>query len=96
MTWKAGAHEVSIALSPLPPAERPPDAPGAGFEETQRLEVRIHSVQVKGPFDKASRVPPAGYRRFFPHHLSVHGGKTALAARAFTGRLAPNAQMLFN
>jgi hypothetical protein len=66
VTWKAGAHEVSIALSPLPPAERPPDAPGAGFEETQRLEVRIHSVQVKGPFDQADRVLPPNYLRFFP------------------------------
>ena len=64
--WKAGPHEVSIAVTPLPPAERPKDAPGAGFDETQKLEVRIHSVQVKGPFDAAARVLPPDYRRFFP------------------------------
>jgi len=65
-TWPAGPHEVSIAIAPLPPAQLPPDAPGAGFPETQRLELQIVSVQVKGPFDDASRVLPSNYRRFFP------------------------------
>jgi hypothetical protein len=65
-TWKAGPHEVVIAVSPLPPAPLPAGAPGPDFEETQRLEVQIQSVQVKGPFDAASRVLPPDYLRFFP------------------------------
>jgi hypothetical protein len=64
--WKAGPHVVSLAVSPLEPAKRLAGAPGPGFEEKQRLEVRIASVQVRGPFDAASRVLPPNYRRFFP------------------------------
>jgi Protein of unknown function (DUF1592)/Protein of unknown function (DUF1588)/Protein of unknown function (DUF1587)/Protein of unknown function (DUF1585)/Protein of unknown function (DUF1595) len=66
LAWKAGAHEVSLSVSPLPPAPAPQGSPGPGFEEKQRLEVRIVSVEVTGPFDAASRVEPANYRRFFP------------------------------
>ena len=65
VTWKAGPHEVVLAVTPLPPAEIPAGSPPPGFEEKQRLEVRIQSVQVKGPFDDASRVPAVDYRRFF-------------------------------
>jgi hypothetical protein len=65
VTWKAGPHEVAIAITPLPPADMPVGAPGPGFEEKQRLEVHIQSVQVKGPFDVASRGLPPDYRRFF-------------------------------
>jgi hypothetical protein len=65
-SWKAGPHEVVIAVTPLPPAAMPPGALGPEFAETQRLEVRIQSVQVRGPFDSAARVLPAGYTRFFP------------------------------
>ena len=75
-TWKAGAHEVSFSIAPLPAAPLPPNAPGAGFEETQRLEVRILSVQVQGPFDPASRVLPPNYRNYFPR-----GEPPATAAR---------------
>jgi hypothetical protein len=65
-TWRAGRHRVSLAISPLPPADTPPGALGPDFEEKQRLELRILSVQLKGPFDAASRVRPANYLRFFP------------------------------
>jgi len=64
--WKAGGHRVSLEISPLPPAEMPPGAPGPDFEEKQRLEVRILSVQVRGPSDAASLVRPPNYLRFFP------------------------------
>ena len=63
--WKAGSHEVSFAVEPLPPAELPPDAPPADFVDKQPLEVRIISVQVQGPFDEVSMVEPAAYRKFF-------------------------------
>jgi hypothetical protein len=66
VTWKAGPHEVAIDVTPLPPAPLPAGAPGPDFEEKQRLEVQIQSVQMKGPFDAASRVLPPDYRRFFP------------------------------
>lgn len=65
-TWKTGPHRVTIAIEPLPPAELPTDAPAAAFDEKQHLEVRIHSVQVQGPFDAASQVQPPNYQRFFP------------------------------
>lgn len=64
--WKAGAHEVSFLVEPLAPAALPPDAPPPGFEEKQRLEVRIAFVQVQGPFDTGSRIRPANYLKFFP------------------------------
>jgi hypothetical protein len=64
--WKAGPHEVVVAMSPLPPAMMPAGAEGPDPEDKQRLEVRIQSVQVRGPFDPASRVLPAEYLRFFP------------------------------
>jgi uncharacterized protein DUF1592/uncharacterized protein DUF1588/uncharacterized protein DUF1585/uncharacterized protein DUF1587/uncharacterized protein DUF1595/cbb3-type cytochrome c oxidase subunit III len=64
--WKAGPHEVVIAMSPLSPAMMPPGAEGPDPEDKQHLEVRIESVQVRGPFDPASRVLPADYLRFFP------------------------------
>jgi hypothetical protein len=66
VTWKAGPHEVVIAVSPLPPAQLPAGAEGLDPEDKQRNELRIESVQVKGPFDAASRVLPPGYLRFFP------------------------------
>jgi len=65
VAWKAGSHVVAISVTPLPPAVMPADAPGPQFDETQRLEVHIQSVEVKGPFDDASRVLPAGYGKFF-------------------------------
>jgi hypothetical protein len=65
-TWKAGPHKVVIAVSPLAPAAMPQGALGPDFEEKQRLEVQIQSVQVKGPFDAASRVLPTDYLKFFP------------------------------
>jgi len=64
--WKAGPHEVVVAVLPLPPAPMPVGAIGPEFPETQRLEVHIQSVQVRGPFDDAARVLPASYKRFFP------------------------------
>lgn len=66
VTWKAGPHRIVIAVSPLPPALRPVGAEGLDPEDKQRNELRIESVQVKGPFDAASRVLPPGYLRFFP------------------------------
>jgi hypothetical protein len=66
VTWKAGPHEIVIAVSPLPPAQLPVGAEGLDPEDKQRNELRIESVQVKGPFDAASRVLPADYLRFFP------------------------------
>ncbi len=66
VTWPAGPHVVTIGISPLPPAKMPPDAPGPAFEEKQHLELRIASVQLKGPFGAAAEVLPPNYRRFFP------------------------------
>ena len=66
VTWPAGPHVVSIGVSPLPPANKPPDDPGPAFQEKQRLELQIASVQLKGPFDATARVAPQNYRRFFP------------------------------
>jgi len=66
VTWKAGPHVVTVAVAPLAPAPAPAHTLEPGFEEKQRLEVHIQSVKVTGPFDDASRVQPAGYRRFFP------------------------------
>ncbi len=66
VTWKAGPHAVVIAVSPLPPAQLPAGAEGLDPEDKQRNELRIQSVQMKGPFDAASRVLPADYLRFFP------------------------------
>lgn len=65
-TWTAGEHEVSFAVSPLPAAEVQVDPLGPGFEDKQKPEVRILSVQVQGPFDSTSRVEPPHYRKFFP------------------------------
>lgn len=65
--WRAGAHEVSLSVSPLAPATLTPgEYKPAPREKPQHPEVRIVSVQVKGPFDPDSRVEPPGYRRFFP------------------------------
>jgi hypothetical protein len=63
--WKTGPHEVAIAVRPLASAPMPANAPGPDFEEKQRLEVQIQSVQVKGPFDEASKVLPPDYGKFF-------------------------------
>jgi hypothetical protein len=68
-SWKAGEHEVSIAVTPLAPAKLPPDAPPPEFDDPQKLEVRILSVQVQGPFGESSSVEPPGYRRFFPRDV---------------------------
>jgi hypothetical protein len=90
--WKAGAHQVSIEVTPLPPAEVPPGAPPAEFDDPQHLEVRILSVRVQGPFGQASSVEPPGYRRFFPTDVprSASGREryareilSAFASRAF-------------
>jgi hypothetical protein len=66
VAWKAGPHEVTVAVRPLPPAPMPTREPDTGTDEKQRLEVQMQSVKVTGPFDDASRVLPADYRRFFP------------------------------
>jgi hypothetical protein len=66
VAWQAGAHVVSIGVTPLPAANKLPEEPGPAFEEKQHLELQIASAQLKGPFDAASRVPPPNYRRFFP------------------------------
>jgi hypothetical protein len=65
-TWKAGPHAIVVAVSPLAPAQLPAGAEGLDPEDKQRNELRIQSVEVRGPFDAASRVLPAGYMRFFP------------------------------
>ena len=64
--WKAGPHEVSLAVTPLPPAELPPGSLPPEFDDKQQLELRIVSVQVQGPFGAASTVEPPGYRKIFP------------------------------
>jgi len=64
--WTVGAHTLRIGVVPLPPAAKPPVAAGPDFEEKQRLELQIASVQVTGPFGAAAQVLPANYRRFFP------------------------------
>jgi hypothetical protein len=64
--WKAGRHEVAISVTPLANAPWPTGVLGADFEEKTRLEVRILTVKVKGPFDAGSRVLPENYLKFFP------------------------------
>jgi hypothetical protein len=91
-TWKAGPHEVVIAVTPLAPAAMPPGSLGPDFEEKQRLVVYIQSVQVKGPFDAASRVLPADYRRFFPKGEPPSSrGKRDKYAREILGDFATKA-----
>ena len=90
-SWKAGAHNLTIGLSPLPPAEVRPDAPAAEFADPQKLEVRILSVQVQGPFGAASSVETPGYRRFFPRDVPKDVGEREAYAREIIGGFASRA-----
>ena len=90
-SWKAGAHEVSVAVTPLPPATLPPGAPGAEFEDPQRLELRILSVQVQGPFGDGSSVEPPGYRRFFPRDVPRSAADRERYAREILSAFASRA-----
>lgn len=65
-TWTAGAHELSFELQPLAPAAYDPEAQLSVPNDRQKPELQIISVQVQGPFDDASRIEPANYRKFFP------------------------------
>jgi hypothetical protein len=90
-SWKAGAHRLSISLSPLPPAVVRADAPPPGFVDTQLLEIRILSVQVQGPFGAASSVEPPGYRRFFPRDVPKDALERERYAREIIGAFASRA-----
>ena len=65
-TWRAGEHEVSIGVAPLPPLALPTGTPPPDFDDKQPNEIRIVSVRVQGPFGRASSVETPGYRKFFP------------------------------
>jgi hypothetical protein len=64
--WRAGFHEVSVAVTPLVPAHMPSGVLGPDFEEKQRNEVVINSVEARGPLGRVAQVAPPGYARFFP------------------------------
>lgn len=64
--WKAGRHEISIGIEPLPPAPLPEGVPPAEFDDPQHLEVRIVSVRIEGPYGSRWSVEPAAYRTYFP------------------------------
>ena len=51
--WKAGRHDISVAIEPLPPAALPDGMPPAEFDDPQHLEVRIVSVRVGAPMGRA-------------------------------------------
>ena len=91
VSWTKGEHEVSIAVTPLPPAELPKDSPGAEFADPQKLELRILSVQVQGPFDQASMVEPPGYRKYFPRDVPVSQAKRERYAREILSVFATRA-----
>lgn len=65
-TWKAGRHEISIGVEPLPPAALPDGVPPAEFDDPQHLEVRIVSVRIEGPYGSRWSIEPPGYRTYFP------------------------------
>jgi hypothetical protein len=54
--WKAGEHQLAFELQPLTPREN----------QVRSLTLRIVSVTVRGPQEKAYWVRPTNYSRFFP------------------------------
>ncbi len=55
-TWAPGAHTLSLEVQPIGPDQ----------EQKRLLRLRLDKVTVRGPFDKAYWVQPAGYAKFFP------------------------------
>ncbi|MCX6950738.1 MAG: DUF1592 domain-containing protein [Verrucomicrobia bacterium] len=69
MTWSAGSHTVAFEIVPdgakEGSTEKAAEVTGPNGTAT-RVDVRIVSVQVKGPLDPKHWTAPANYARFFP------------------------------
>jgi hypothetical protein len=57
--WEAGKHQFTLELEPLTPAEK----------KIHPLELRIVSMAVRGPMEKAFWRQPKNYARFFPREV---------------------------
>lgn len=69
--WAPGSHVVSFEIETLPPAPMVEVAPleygpNAGRRAPTNVNVRIGSVQVRGPMDPKHWKVPANHARFFP------------------------------
>jgi len=69
MKWSAGSHTVAFEIVPEgakeEPGEKAAEVTGPNGTAT-RVDVRIVSVQVKGPLNPQHWTAPANYARFFP------------------------------
>ena len=79
--WKAGPHELTIAVKPLTPGEK----------QVRSLAIRVRSVTVRGPLDEKFQVHPPGYTRFFPDEIPADAGGRRLLAREILGKFAEKA-----
>ena len=79
--WKAGKHELAIALKPLTPGEK----------QVRSLMIRVKAITIRGPLDEKHWVHPPGYTRFFPDAIPADGAQRRLLAREILGKFAEKA-----
>ena len=79
--WKAGKHELAIALKPLTPGEK----------QVRSLAIRVRSLTVRGPLDEKHWIHPPNYARFFPNEIPAEPAQRWLLAREILGKFAEKA-----